>query len=244
LPLKVYTPMVQATPIAIGTGQRDFTLGLAMSDALCVRATQGALRLEEQFTAQDLVVPQSGEFLISGGTLAPVPGPPGSCECNVVEQGAAKANTPAQDADAPAVVQVAPDATKNPEPPVSMPMQGQNNSNMEYSTPARADEIHPAPPPPPKKTPEPSAPPVDQPVWTVVMPPLVYSKDSPAPPPAPSAQTMLLIRESQVQPEWVFSGKVNPPAHSTHEPGPNGAATLGDKPEKKHGFWSHVKQIF
>ena len=274
LPLKIFTPMVQATPEAIAGGQRDFTLGLATTDALCVRTTQGAVRLEEQFTSQDVVVPQSGEFMITGGTLAPVPGPPGSCACDVPRDSsatpppqppvvvAAPAPSPKTDVasaapqpssslsspadpDAPAQMPwVIPQPPKQQKQllPAPAPFQPPQNNSVEYSVPTPAPARPIAPAPVKEPTPPPQAPPVKQSTWSVVMPPLVYSAGSPAPPPPPSAESMLLIRESQVEPEWVFNGKVTPPSEGG-QPGPLGSTSKPAK--KKHGgFWGRLRSLF
>ena len=80
-PLRIFTPTMIATPLDIGGASRDITAGLDMNDSLCVLATSGAIRLEQQFTGAGLIVPQSGEFFLSAGNLVPVAGTPGSCEC-------------------------------------------------------------------------------------------------------------------------------------------------------------------
>ena len=67
--LRIFTPTIVATPIDIGGAPRDFTVGLDLSDSLCVVATSGALRLEHQFTGEGLIVPQSGEFFLAAGKL-------------------------------------------------------------------------------------------------------------------------------------------------------------------------------
>src|SRR5579863_8306100 len=79
--LRIFTPTIIATPLDIGGETRDITAGLDMNDSLCVLATSGAIRLEQQFTGAGLIVPQSGEFFLSAGNLVPVAGTPGSCEC-------------------------------------------------------------------------------------------------------------------------------------------------------------------
>ena len=79
--LRIFTPTIIATPIDIGGGPRDFTVGLDLNDSLCVVATSGALRLEHQFTGEGLIVPQAGEFFLAAGKLLPVAGVAGSCQC-------------------------------------------------------------------------------------------------------------------------------------------------------------------
>ncbi|MGA9145232.1 MAG: hypothetical protein WB007_15880, partial [Candidatus Acidiferrales bacterium] len=79
--LRIFTPTIVATPIDIGGAPRDFTVGLDLTDSLCVIATSGALRLEHQFTGEGLIVPQAGEFFLAAGKLLPVAGVAGSCQC-------------------------------------------------------------------------------------------------------------------------------------------------------------------
>ena len=281
IPLKVYTPLVAATPLSISGGTRDFTIGLAFSDALCVRATEGAIRLEEQFTGQDMIVPRTGEFFISGGTLAPVAGPPGGCQCDFTDSagqvqaqpsvGLAAPPTaanpesaessrrrpsstktgPAPDApqipDVPLHAEVAPAAPGHWPAPLQPP-----SSPVELSVPAAAKNASAQPPRAPKPQPaaNPNAPGIDEPIWTAVMPPLRYSAGSPAPPPAPSPQTILLVREVRVQPGWRFTGQVVglPSTHS--KPGSTkpaqseqGASVSSDVPAQHHGFWSKVRRV-
>ncbi len=58
-----------------------------------------------------------------------------------------------------------------------------------------------------------SAPPsvsAEEPVYTVIMPPLRFDANEPVPPPDPDPETILLVREVRVRPSAVFSGHVNP----------------------------------
>src|SRR5271170_2345947 len=80
-PVRVFTPTIIATPIDIGGATRDITLGLDLNDSLCVLAKSGALRLEQQFTGEGLIVPQAGDFLIAPGKLVPTAGVSGNCDC-------------------------------------------------------------------------------------------------------------------------------------------------------------------
>ena len=66
---------------------------------------------------------------------------------------------------------------------------------------------------PNRKKPEPATPPpavTQEPVYTVIMPPLSFDSNSPAPPPDPSPETILLVREVRMRPSVVFRGHVNP----------------------------------
>jgi hypothetical protein len=65
---------------------------------------------------------------------------------------------------------------------------------------------------PNRKKPDSATPPSlsQEPVYTVIMPPLSFDASSPAPPPDPSPETILLVREIRMRPTVVFRGHVNP----------------------------------
>lgn len=65
----VYTPLLQIQPIAIGDGPQDALVGFDSTGAMCVRAYRGAVRLEQQLTSQNIVVPQSSDILLVNGQL-------------------------------------------------------------------------------------------------------------------------------------------------------------------------------
>ena len=65
----IYTPQVVVTPIAVGGGQLDLSVGLTHTGTMCVLATQGAARVEMQFSGQSMIVPQGGEMSLEGGQL-------------------------------------------------------------------------------------------------------------------------------------------------------------------------------
>jgi hypothetical protein len=65
---------------------------------------------------------------------------------------------------------------------------------------------------PNRKKPDSATPPTltQEPIYTVIMPPLSFDANSPAPPPDPSPETILLVREIRMRPTVVFRGHVNP----------------------------------
>ena len=87
-------------------------------------------------------------------------------------------------------------------------------TSVERPHPSPAREIgalsHPLQPE--QKKPEASVPPVpsQEPIYTVLMPPLSFDAASPTPPPDPSPETILLVREVRVRPSVVYRGHVNP----------------------------------
>jgi hypothetical protein len=253
--LRIFTPTIIGTPLDISGGTRDITVGLNLDDSLCVLATSGAIQLEHQFSGEKLIVPQAGEFFLNAGRLLPVAGTPGSCQCEADEP----QPTPASPATIPEFAVAVPPANKPaaatplskpaPSAPASAP-----ETNVEYSVLANANEEHPVIPPAKDK---PAAPPVSIPAYTAVLPPLIYSADTPLPPPGPSQEMVLLIREARVAPDYEFSGHVDAPEfakemqralgeHSSDQAPQVGAANApADPPQKKKGgFWSAVKRAF
>src|ERR1700756_1740938 len=207
--LRIFTPTIVATPIDIGGAPRDFTVGLDLSDSLCVVATSGALRLEHQFTGEGLVVPQSGEFFLAAGKLLPVAGVAGTCQCASLQarnSGPLPASpemglTWKPQPDPAAVPEVASKTPAPPHldlpPPAELPTAG---PAIQIRQLAAANQIHPNPQPQSNEVPD--APAVSVPIYKVVMPPLVFSANGPAPPGEPSTDMILLVRIAHVEPEW------------------------------------------
>jgi hypothetical protein len=67
--LTVYAPQIQAQPVAIGDAPQDITVGFEASGAMCVRTNRGALRLEQQLTGQNILVPQGGSVFLANGQI-------------------------------------------------------------------------------------------------------------------------------------------------------------------------------
>ena len=78
----VYTPLLQIQPIAIGDGPQDALVGFDTTGAMCVRAYRGAIRLEQQLTGQNIVVPQSTDILLANGQLDGLRGGGDRCACD------------------------------------------------------------------------------------------------------------------------------------------------------------------
>lgn len=249
--LRVFTPTIIGTPLDISGGSRDVTVGLNLDDSLCVLATTGAIQLANQFSDEKLIVPQSGEFFLGAGRLLPVAGKPGSCRCFADEpRPVAPPPEPIPETAVaiPPLPITAPAATSRPaEPPVEMRPVAE--PSVEYSVLAHANEEHPIERPPDDETP--SAPPTSMPIYTVVLPPLVFSASAPAPPPDPGPPMALLIREAKVSPDWEFSGHVAAPEFATElrdalgEKAQVSAKKTRPKPDrKKRGFWGAIRRLF
>lgn len=67
--LTVYTPQIQAQPVAIGDAPQDTIVGFEASGAMCIRTNRGALRLEQQLTGQNILVPQGGSVFLANGQI-------------------------------------------------------------------------------------------------------------------------------------------------------------------------------
>lgn len=252
--LRIFTPMIVGTPIDINGRSRDVTVGLSLDDSLCVLATSGAIQLEHQFTGEKLIVPQAGEFFLHSGQLLPTAGTPG-CQCLADEPGASPSPATPEFATVPpslAVPRTASAAGSTEQAPRSEP---ESAPGIEYSVLEHANQGHPLVAS--EKIEAPAAPPSYLRSETVAVPALVFTAGSPLPPPGPSEETILLIREARVSPEWQFSGRVEPPEFATAV-----QRALGEKPvttnlappvpaeppaqqkRKKAGFWAALKRAF
>jgi hypothetical protein len=248
--LRVFTPTIIGTPLDISGGSRDVTLGLNLDDSLCVLATSGAIQLQNQFSDEKLIVPQAGEFFLNAGRLLPVAGTPGSCQCFADEAPPAPA-PPGPIPETAAVTPPPPIAPPNAISPVAEPpaeIKPAADPNIEYSVLAHGNEEHPIERPADDAVPP--TPPVSMPVYTVVLPPLVFSASQPAPP-DPEPDMALLIREAQVSPDWEFSGHVDAPEFATdlqHALGQNTQVTAKKlhvgSGRKRSGFWATLRRFF
>ena len=212
-PLTVYTPLIVATPLAIGDAPREAGIGLEATGAMCVLAARGAVRLEHQFTGMTLVVPERGEVELPGGQLESLRDAAGSCRCEALLARAEPAST----APPPQVSEAA---------PASPPEQNKEAGKREEAKP-------PAP---------------ELPTWKVVMPPLTFDAASLAPPPEPSPETILLVREVRVQPTLVFSGRVEPRSSLTSPLVSAGVSGISPQPsaapKSKRGVGTKIKNFF
>ncbi len=81
--LTIYTAQIQAKPIAIGDAAQDALIGFDAPGAMCVRATSGAIRLEQQLTGQSVIVPQGGDIILNNGQLEGLQNTAGRCACDL-----------------------------------------------------------------------------------------------------------------------------------------------------------------
>jgi hypothetical protein len=209
-PISVYTPLIVAMPLAIGEGPREAVLGLDTNGSVCVRAMQGGVRLQNQLSGESLIIPQPKEVYLAPGQMQPAPSVRGVCECGILQARAASpaavtaviprpSNTPPP--DVPMANEIPPEKPAAPAPaPNSAP-----RTETEVSVPAHLNETPLAP-----RKPEQSQPATEEPVWKVMMPPLTFDYSHPSPPPDPSPEAIVLVREARVEPDWEFHGRVEP----------------------------------
>jgi hypothetical protein len=252
--LRIFTPTIIATPLDIGGAARDITVGLDLRDSLCVLASSGALKLEQQFTGEDLIVPQAGEFFLAGGKLSPVAGTSGTCQCEIMRVHNAPPPPPIPErglsASSPPILQPsAADAKTQSGSPSSGPVSAAE-PDIELSVLAHGNDAHPETPKP-KPAPPPPAPLSGMPEYKIDLPAMTFSASSPHAPPDPTADMALVIRYARVEPDWQFTGHVEAPQRlpaapptpkANSQPGKQGSE--GQPSKKKPGFWSRLRHIF
>jgi hypothetical protein len=219
--LRIFTPAIIATPLDISGATRDINIGLDLNDSLCVLAATGALRLEQQFSGETLVVPQASEFFLADGKLIPVQGAPGSCQCAGLE---------ADNAPPPAApgTELSAKAESGPAPEPQPQPSRDSTHKMEIpppSTPVRASSAKTEPGPAPEPHASNSAPNLAIPPPPAVEfrifanlndahPSVSGSRNAaPAPPPVPVPEYKILL------PPLVFS-------HNSPAPPPNPLAEM------------------
>jgi hypothetical protein len=246
--LRVLTPSIVATPIDINGGKRDVTVGLDQNDSLCVVAAIGAVQLEQQFSGQRLIIPESGDFSLQNGQLVPVIGTAQNCTCAALPQiGPAENSKAPETASEPLPPSVAPAAVAN-----SASQPANEEAPFAVGVLAHTNESHPVTSPKDvasQPAPEPA------PDYKIVLPPLVFSSASPVPPDVPTEETAMLVREIHDDPDWEFTGHVEAPSFAgamSKALGESGDASqsqnspppAGSTEKKSSGFWSSLKRLF
>lgn len=276
----VFTPLIVATPVSVGEGSRETIVGLARSGDMCLRATRGAARVEQQLSGQSLLVPQFGEVSLSGGQVMGLKSPEGACGCSVDEALLTKPKPTPTQAAAPEVAPVVTRETvgalgpvrKRVTPPVApQPVAAPAEQAPPQigvsapSTPSVSAQGTP-PPPEPEKT-SPSVPPVQRsmpppvapvetsqpqkelpetgsPIYKVLVPALTFDASSPAPPPNPSPDTILLVRSVRVQQDLIYTDKVEAKGGTKAATSNNSASPKDESKPPSRGFFASVGRFF
>jgi hypothetical protein len=194
-PVAVFTPLVLATTVAIGGGERDVTVGLEQTGEMCVRAKSGAVRVGQQLSGENLLVPQFGGLTLSSGQINAVSSAAPGCTC---EADSAKLAPPR------VIVNQSPSVASNlRSEPVIENIQGPQISSPLRQSLSSADVAVPS---------------LDLPPVNVIMPPLVFNASNPDEPPDAALETIALARSVRVQEDTIVRGTVeakgNPAIHS------------------------------
>ena len=181
LALSIFTAQILAKPIAIGDGPEDILVGFDSPGLMCVRAARGAVRLEEQFGSQSVVVPQGADVLLANGQLEGMRQNSALCACDAqtIQQDRA-ATTP--EFSTPASGEEVKRALNNP-----------RNPNIAKPAPT-APVIDPAKP-------------AEGPTYQVYMPPLRYDATQ-AVQDEPDPKLIVLVRRVRVRPTLIFESRV------------------------------------
>ena len=190
-PVSVFTPLVLATTIAIGNGERDVTVGLEQSGEMCVRAKSGAVRLGQQLSGENLLVPQFGGLTLSGGQVNAVSASAPGCTC---EADSAKLAPPRA-----SVIQSTPSANAE----VAETFANFNGAQITAPLAQTSSSANAAAPPN-----------VNESVLTVIMPPLVFNASNPDAPPDPALETVAFVRSVRVREDTTIHGTVEPKGNS------------------------------
>ncbi len=189
--VSIITPFVLATPVSVGGGALDFTMGLEQDGRMCLHAARGALRIQQQLGDQSILVPQLGGLTLSGGQVTSFAGEAPGCACKLDVAKLSPKNSIHTQETMGAVVPSVP-RPNAPTPPAT----AQPSTNI-------------APPAQPQSHP-------DTPIFKVYMPPLAYDANSPDAQTEPSPEMFLLVRSVRVRSETVFTGTILP--GGIHEP--------------------------
>ncbi|HLZ92167.1 MAG TPA: hypothetical protein VKQ28_10660 [Candidatus Acidoferrum sp.] len=213
--LTIYTAQIQAKPFSISDAGQDILVGFDATGAMCIRADSGAVRVEQQLTAQSIVIPQNGEVLITDGQLQNLRSGVTHCACELQLANPPAPTTPQSEAS---------------HLPTSEQMQ-EADAQLARTPPT----ARPAGPAAPKSTAEPAEKPADKspekedPVYQVYMPPLSYDANAKVQPDTFDPQLIVVVRHVRVRPTLIFQGtvkdaptpaKISPPPPAAQPPSP------------------------
>ena len=229
--LTIYTAQLQAKPFVISDAPLDTLVGLDQTGAMCIRADSGAVRVEQQLTAQSIIVPQNGEVLITDGQLENLRSGVTHCACELQ-----LAKTPTSTAPQTEISRLpTPEEMQKANTEVTRLSPETANPNVEAAKPdaettkpsteaAKTVATSSAEGTKPNKagtkvaaaTPKPTA--NEGPVYQVFMPPLSYDANAKVQPDNFDPQLIVLVRRVRVRPTLIFQGSVKDapaPAPST-----------------------------
>jgi hypothetical protein len=261
--LTVYTAQLQAKPFAISDAPQDTLIGLDQTGAMCIRADSGAVRVEQQLTAQSIIVPQSGEVLITDGQLENLHSGVTHCACELqgvknvtpssppievsrlpTPEEMQRANTEAAKGNADAARPNSATLDANAAKPLAEAAKNNPDTNAapEAAKPnASAAKSAPA---------SPKARAKDGPVYQVFMPPLTYDANAKAQPDNFDPQLIVLVRRVRVRPALIFQGSVKDapaptaPPKTSEAPSQQKQQTPPKTPQAKASIIDRIRTFF
>jgi hypothetical protein len=171
--ITIFTAQIKAQPLSIGDDVEDLLVGFDSPGVMCIRATRGAVRLEQQLTGQSVLVPQSGDVLLTNGQLDTLNNSNGRCACELLT---AK-------------------ITVDPQAEISQLATAEDLRKRNFD----AKPIVPAP------TEKPA--PKEEPIYQVIVPPLIYDANAKFQPEIDPSM-IVLVRRVRVRPTVIFQGRV------------------------------------
>jgi hypothetical protein len=195
LTLNVFTAQILAKTVAIGDGPQDFLVGFDSPGLMCVRAGLGALRLEEQFGGQSVMVPQGGDITLGNGQLQNIHNNSGLCACEAYDSASSTA--------APIGPEISALASSEEVRRDSAPRK-----------PAAQTAANP-------RAPDLAKVPAVDPIYQVFMPPLRYDANAKVQD-EPDPKLIVLVRRVRVRPTLIFQSRVQgdplPSAQTSAQP--------------------------
>ena len=207
LTLNVFTAQILAKAVAIGDGPQDVLVGFDSPGLMCMRANRGALRLEEQFGNQSVMVPQGGDVTIVNGQLQGMRSNSGLCACESPDSVTTATN-----------INGAKGSEGNQGTEISTLASHQDFQNALNSQKNIAPrKVLPQNSAAPKAPEFPKAAPAAEPIYQVFMPPLRYDASAKVQD-EPDPRLIVLVRRVRVRPTLIFQSRVEgdpiPTAHS------------------------------
>lgn len=178
--LTVYTAQIQAQTVAIGDEPREILVGFETPQLMCIRTYRGALRVEQQFSGQSVMVPQGEDVMLADGQINRMDNGAGHCQCEWESLKAPAAPRPGN--AAPAATEEAASGETT-----------QDSSDAAASGTASSGGEKPAA--------------KQEPIYQVDMPPLVFDAKARVQP-EPDPRLMAMVRRVRVRPRLIFRGQV------------------------------------
>jgi hypothetical protein len=228
--VSVYTPLIVATPVVIGGEATDTSVGLGQDGKMCLRAKSGAVRIEQQLSGQELLIPQTGEISLSEGQIVSLSPSSAECTCKLDESKlhAAKLRRLYQTLGTLGSPNVSAAAESKPTQPSAA---ASENTSSQASAPL------------PLQAQSARTPPVtDEPIYEVLMPPLSFDPNAPALSPDPAPDQIVLLRSVHVQAETVYQDVVLP--RKKHAGNVESVDAKADAAAPPRGFFGKIGRFF